>query len=67
MTKDEVTRKAIDSVNEQMLRRAERIANRAQRMLHRPEVSGATWDNACEMLRQARNLTARAYGQPERY
>lgn len=49
------------------LKRADRLANRAQRMLHRPGVSGATRDKAGEMLRQARNLTARAYGMPERF
>jgi hypothetical protein len=50
-----------------VLRRAYRIAERAQAMLNRPNVSQATRDRAGELLRDARNLTARAYGMPETF
>jgi hypothetical protein len=52
-------------VNEAILKRAYRKADRAQAMLHRPNVSQSAREKAHEMLREARNLTARAHGMPE--
>jgi len=54
-------------IDQKILKRAYRKADRAQAMLHRPNVTDAARDKAREMLREARNLTARAHGMPEQF